>query len=135
MKSFVVLAAAAAMVLSVGQASAAATKLTFSLFGETCHLSVTALNDRTDDVTKRVLLAGSSSDCAFIGAGVVGKTGFAKGEAKTVATITGDSAFTGSAVITVILDYPFVAGGDYSAYETQDGKSLTHVVSGQYDVQ
>jgi hypothetical protein len=131
----VALAAAAAMLLSVAQASASTTKIIVSLLGQSCHLTVNSATDKSDGVTKKVLLAGSASDCAFIGAGVVGKTGFARGDTKNVATITGDSGFTGSTVITVIFDYPFVTNGAYSAYETSNGTSLTHVVSGNYQVQ
>jgi hypothetical protein len=124
-------ATAAALLLSVGAASAAPTNVTISLFGYSCTVSVTKLGDASNGVGK-VLLAANGSGCGFVGAGDIGKVK----TFGTVATIVGTSSLLGdSDKIEVVLDYPFVSGGSYSAYYTSDGKTLTFINKGSYTVQ
>lgn len=123
-------ATAAALLLSVGTASAAPTNVTISLFGYSCTVSISKLGDAADGVGK-VLLAANGSGCGFVGAGDIGKV---KGLGNS-ATLVGTSSLLGDTdKIVTVLDYPFVTGGTYYAYYTSDGKTLTFINKGQYTV-
>jgi hypothetical protein len=123
--------AAAALMLSAGAASAAATKVTISLLGYSCTVSVTKLGDSANGVGK-VLLAGNSTACGYVGTGDIGK-------AKTLgntATLVGTSSLLGDSYkLLTVFQYPFVSGGNYSAYYTTDGKTLIFLNTGTYTVQ
>lgn len=122
--------AAAALLLSAGAASAAATKITISLLGQSCTLSVYKLGDSTNAVGK-VLLAANSSGCGYIGTGDIGKVK----TLGTKATLGGTSSYLPGYTLLTVFDYPFVSGGSYSAYYTTDGKALNFINKGTYTVQ
>ena len=135
--------AAAALLCSAADSMAASANLSFSLYGVTCHATVANSIDRKHGVKNPVLLIGTSDDCGFSGTGVTGRTAFSgrPSKGKSIATVTGISPYIGSGqiLVTVFLDYPFVTGGKYTAYDYDtDPQTTDHkqhwVVSGTYTV-
>ena len=127
--------AAAALLLSAGAASAGSTNLTVTLLGYSCTVAVTTIADATNGIGSKVLLAGSSPGCYYVGAGSVGKVKNIDGvKSASIATLVGTSSLASSHRIVTLIDYPFVSGGTYRAYDTTDGKKLTFVNKGTYTV-
>jgi hypothetical protein len=77
---------------------------------------------------------GDSSDCSFVGGGSIGKLKNIDGKVARLATLVGTTDVAPNHRLVVLLDYPFVSGGTYRAYDTTDGKSLTFLNKGTYKV-
>jgi hypothetical protein len=127
--------AAAALLLSAGAASAGTTNITVTLLGYSCTVAVSTFSDSANGIASKVLLAGSSPGCYYVGGGSVGKVKNVDGQkSATLATLVGTSSLASSHRIVTLLDYPFVTGGTYRAYDTTDGTKLTFVNKGTYTV-
>jgi hypothetical protein len=133
MKKLLGLAAAALLLPSAG-AGAATTNVTVSLLGFDCTVAVTTLSDADNGIGSKDLLVGDSSDCSFVGGGSIGKLKNIDGKVARLATLVGTTDVAPNHRLVVLLDYPFVSGGTYRAYDTTDGKSLTFLNKGTYKV-
>lgn len=134
MKKLLGLASAALLLASTG-ASAGTTKITISLLGFGCTVAVSTLSDTDHGIGSKDLLAGDSSDCSFVAGGSIGKLKNIDGKVRRLATLVGTTDVAPNQRLVVLLDYPFVSGGTYWAYDTSDGKSLTFLNKGSYTVE
>lgn len=124
----------AALLLSPSGASAGTSNITISLLGFGCTVAITTLSDADNGVGGKDLLVGNSSGCGFVGGGTIGKLKNVDGNTALQATLAGTADVLPGYRFLVLLDYPFVSGGTYRAYETSDGKKLTFLSSGTYKV-